>query len=847
MPQKIFFSLSLFLTAALFTAIVPVTAYSQSTIACNVSSPSSVDCGEGDIILSVTDDTIYLRPPDEIAINAVTSGTGTITATFTDKGRIISIRPDGSPATGFIATTESGDITATFDGRGSGIFMYPGIDKRATYFNGSGATFTSTSGDINVKLTNSASMFATGKYIIIPDEFPSPSPPRGLNAVTGEDGDINIELKNESSCVFGESGVVAETVSGDINIELSNALIRGIGIGGWALSATSTNGGNITISGDDTGNIASVSRNDSTAVYLDTDGEAKISGVEIWAEGASSKAVHSTGNLTVSDAKIWANHLGGDAVVANTVDVSGGMIWASELFGDAVNAQTVNVSGGMIWTNGETSYAVLAQTVNVSGGMIWTEKTNHFSHPAVNAQTVNVSGGMIWTNGANSFAAPAVNAQTVNMSGGMIWASNGDRSNTVVADTVNMSGGMIWTNGGRAAVALRSEDGQAELKVGGSAIVCGGVLSGTICTASDYGYAVRVNNPTATHGTTITTEGTGNITGRISLSDNSDVFYNNGSFTGHGNTGAGDDTVENKGTFTLTGDFEMGEGDDTFENKDSGMVTYGNHSIIAEIAPTPPTSASSTPSASGDSRFRLSSADPAPEDTTATINFGDGDDHFINNGTIIIQDTGGFNGLEKITFGENSTVMVTADSAEMTTDKPLIELEGEITAEDVKDLNIKLANPEKHSDEFSLFSETALPDSETERQTVLSMISGGLGEGSRAGVDSNGNIFVVLANSVHFNYLRNYDAMIQSAYHSDSAFSEKLRGSCYGGEAETQALSGGCLWADAGSRHTRHDTKVKYGEDAYVFAGGFSIPAGQSAVSIGAGYETSDFNAGTDT
>ncbi|MGI9559227.1 MAG: autotransporter outer membrane beta-barrel domain-containing protein, partial [Thermodesulfobacteriota bacterium] len=42
-------------------------------------------------------------------------------------------------------------------------------------------------------------------------------------------------------------------------------------------------------------------------------------------------------------------------------------------------------------------------------------------------------------------------------------------------------------------------------------------------------------------------------------------------------------------------------------------------------------------------------------------------------------------------------------------------------------------------------------------------------------------------------------------------------------------------------------TKVKYGEDAYVFAGGFSIPAGQSAVSIGAGYETSDFNAGTDT
>ncbi|MGI9558060.1 MAG: beta strand repeat-containing protein, partial [Thermodesulfobacteriota bacterium] len=428
------------------------------------------------------------------------------------------------------------------------------------------------------------------------------------------------------------------------------------------------------------------------------------------------------------------------------------------------------------------------------------------------------------------------------------------RTQTVDGDTtVFIAGGSkVFASGDMSrAISAITTSGKIDLTVGGQAEV----------RAEGEGSLAVFFTTTGSGSTKITTESGASVTGNVSLSENRDVFHNNGSFTGSGDTGDGDDVVNNKGTFTLTGDFDMGAGDDSFVNIDGGMVIGDDtHTITptpttqgagAQSSPSrhsvPDTESSITPSASGDSRFRLSSPDPSPEDTTATINFGDGDDHFINNGTIVIQDTGGFNGLEKITFGDNSTVMVTADSTEMTTDKPLIELEGEITAEDVKYLNIKLANPERHSDEFALFSETALPDSETERQAVLSMISGGLGEGSSAGVDSNGNIFIVLANSVHFNYLRNYDAMIQSAYHSDTSFSEKLRGSCYGGEAETQDLRGGCLWADAGSRHTRHDTKVKYGEDAYVFAGGFSIPAGQSAVSIGAGYETSDFNAGTDT
>ncbi len=557
----------------------------------------------------------------------------------------------------------------------------------------------------------------------------------------------------------------------------------------------------------------------------------------------------------INAAQLVGNATNIDVIVQNNSDVRLGVQSPN---GAAVYARTetgnITLSGdgtGNISSLSDNSFAAYLEggiNTSITGINVRAEGDNSIA--VASTATLLIKDAKVGTGGADSDAIRATGSVTID--GSVVSADGGNSSAVRVIYVAPPPRSQPRApHAGRSAFSGRGSGG-VELNIGNGSVVCAGVVSGSACAPGANAYAVRFEAAHGSTGNITTTIGAGgSVTGAVSLSENHDVVYNNGSFTGSGSTGEGDDTIENRGNFTLIGDFDMGEGADVFENLEGGTVVYGGGETAQSASGHSTAPGGITPSASGDSRFRLSASPPAsapspPE--TLTINFGGGDDHFINNGTIVIEETGGFNGLEKITFGENSTVMVvTADSTEMTTDKPLIELEGEITAEDVKDLNIKLANPERHSDEFALFSETALPDNEAERQAVLSMISGGLGEGSSAGVDSNGNIFVVLANSVHFNYLRNYDAMIQSAYHSDSAFSEKLRGSCYGGEAETQDLQGGCLWADAGSRHTRHDTKVKYGEDAYVFAGGLSIPAGQSAVSIGAGYETSDFNAGTDT
>ncbi|MGI9558727.1 MAG: beta strand repeat-containing protein, partial [Thermodesulfobacteriota bacterium] len=144
-----------------------------------------------------------------------------------------------------------------------------------------------------------------------------------------------------------------------------------------------------------------------------------------------------------------------------------------------------------------------------------------------------------------------------------------------------------------------------------------------------------------THAAGTTAGGTaldaGSITGILQTSARAETFENNGSFIGSGNMGDGDDAVNNRGTFTLTGDFDMGAGDDTFVNLDGGTVAGDDtHTITptpttsvsagsgAQSSPSrhsvPDTESSITPSASGDSRFRLSSAAPEREPERATIN-----------------------------------------------------------------------------------------------------------------------------------------------------------------------------------------------------------------------------------
>ncbi len=650
----------------------------------------------------------------------------------------------------------------------------------------------------------------------------------------------------------GDNGaaILAETDSGTARVDI------------WYGGTVFTNGADstaVSVSSSEFGSFvsATLSQNssiytegaNSTAVRMSIGGEgAMYMGSSVFTNGANSTAISVSGltlTAAVSGAKVWTEGADSTAIGINGVN-------SAILISYSQTDEVPLVTGGV----NSTTLISLTQADGVPAvSEIFTKGVNSAAFSAIEGTNI-----IFISNGVSTFWAEEANSTAV----------KADVDGYVDFELAS-AGSKAWVNGSNSsAVSFKNINGSMALTVARDATVCGGVFAGATCTEGGADvYAVRFETADgATASTKITTRSTGgSIVGKISLSETRDVFYNNGTFTGSGTTGGGDDRVENKGTFTLTGDFDMGAGDDTFVNKDGASVTYDSSQILGGTVSTegdgggsmriasasspsrhsvPDTESSITPSASGDSRFRLS-ASPPPAPTTG-IDFGSGTDHFINNGTITITSAGGFNGLDTITFGENSTLVVSASPGEMN-DKPLINLEGEITAEDIKGISIEFDNPARHSAEFAMFSENAIPDGEAERQAILGMIREGLGEGENARMSADGNIFITLVTREHMDYLRNYDAILQSAYYADNAFSEKLRGGCYGGGgAETQDLSGGCVWADTDGRYTRQNAdNAKYGEDAYVFSGGFTIPSGKSAISIAAGYETSDFEIGADT
>ncbi|MGI9558542.1 MAG: hypothetical protein ACR2NQ_02585, partial [Thermodesulfobacteriota bacterium] len=215
----------------------------------------------------------------------------------------------------------------------------------------------------------------------------------------------------------------------------------------------------------------------------------------------------------------------------------------------------------------------------------------------------------------------------------------------------------------------------------------------------------------------------------------------------------------------------------------------------------------------------------------------------------VIEEAGRFDGLDKFSFGENSTLVVSADPEEMA-DKPLIDIEGTITAEDVKGFNVEVEVPGTHITEYTIFEADDLPDGE-ERQEVVERLSAAAGERVSVETDGDGNLFVI-ATSHKDTSLDVYDALIQSAYRSDRNFADKLARGCgisgaASDEIEGEFWTGGCVWATSGGRYTRHTSAIEYDEDVYSFTGGFSAPFSGVLVSIAGGYEISDIDASSET
>ncbi len=358
--------------------------------------------------------------------------------------------------------------------------------------------------------------------------------------------------------------------------------------------------------------------------------------------------------------------------------------------------------------------------------------------------------------------------------------------------------------------------------------------------------------------------GQGGIHGHISGTSHIDQIYVNGlsgssiiAFTGSGDLGRGADIVSIKNAgWRFTGTFAMGDGDDTLSLSGASYSGTGCFSSVELGGHTSSLCASRRRSASsgGDGRFRLGSAEPVevvetePESAFILLDFGEGEDSFMFDGTWEVDRGTSMNGLEKMTFGENATLVIMADPESVAGD-PLIDLEGTITAEDIEGFNVEVDVPGTHVTEYTIFEAEALPDGE-ERQKVADRLSAAAGEMVSVETDGDGNLFL-RATSHKDTSLDVYDALIQSAYRSDRNFADKLARGCGTGGAASDEMGGdfwtGCVWATSGGRYTRHTSAIQYDEDVYSFTGGVSAPFSGVLVSVAGGYEISTIDASAET
>ncbi len=569
----------------------------------------------------------------------------------------------------------------------------------------------------------------------------------------------------------------------------------------------------------------------------------------VFANGAKSNAILIGGRVGVTYTRV-----SGGSQVYTTANDSHAMAVVDGFYGFG---STISIdSGARVFTNGARSVAVNINSYDRIG-------------------VVNVNAADVYTTGADSTT--------------ILIEEKDDDPNVGESEAeLHMYNGANVSASGMNSVAVSLRSGsyaryQSLLRIFEGALLCGGVIDenrNCIVTPANNVIALQVgdewdNNDVGLDnwgtivgkvtlsdvGDTFTNKDTGLLTiiGSFDTGDGDDIFTNEGTFIGNASMGADDDEVYNEdtGTITIITSFDTGSGSDIFQNRGTingaGSVIHDSSDTVTGLPPSsspPPSSqsapahgAQSTPSEGGGNRFRLSSATPEREPERATINFGEGDDHFINEGTIVLAGAGGFNGLDKITFGANSTLVVSADPEEMT-GKPLINLEGTISAEDIEGFRVRVDVPGTHITEYTIFEADDLPDGE-ERQEVVERLNAEIGERGSVQTDGDGNLFLT-AMSLKDASLDIYDSLIQSAYRADRSFATKLSSGCGYGSAASDEIDGdfwtGCVWATSGGRYTRYSSAINYDEDVYTFTGGVSAPFNSILVSVAGGYEISNLD-----
>ncbi len=788
-------------------------------------------------------------------------------ATETSGASVLSVDASGS--------TERTEITLVGDSRieavGSGVVSQVGngetkiiiSDKSRVVTGGSGDTIKATSVDGAIGLYVNGAAAAADAPLENPDSAYVSSGQSNTNTVRLQtrNGSTTVSLQGGAQVIAGfpqygtaARAIHANSADGDINIALggtSQVAMRGHFLADAIVAETRNGDISFSMSGDsrlsvipDRSSAFSGVSSGSGDVAITVSGQAKV-----WAVQKQSHALYGvsgSGNVLIRQAShstaVYTEGIGSTAIRASaggnaSIETSGILFVNGDNRSTAAHASSSSAnarvdiifrtpSGGtpaVRYANGTQSKYAVAE----SAGADATVNSYHSSSSDV-THVISLPGGQAEGLNATTTGAPRTNPQT-----GASAVSVHDIEATVRLGgrtLVNASG-----TGGKAIIA-RADTGYANVIIDeGSAVYAKGAAGATS--------GIGISASTANGGAFVWVDGTVNVTGGKAIKMSA------GAKGWSGTLGYDNRIVTINATGKVYGDI------DTSAVVGGASVTIAAGGTYEGTNIT--TSSRRSASSGGDGRFRLGSAGTAefvetePEKSGGgSLNFGDSDgDTLTVNGTLVISGGETINGLEKISFGANSTLVITADPESVAGD-PLIDLEGTITAEDVEGFNVEVEVPGAHVTEYTIFEAEALPEGE-ERQEVADRLSAEIGERITVETDENGNLFL-RATSHKDTSLDVYDALIQSAYRSDRNFADKLARGCgisgaASDEIEGEFWTGGCVWATSGGRYTRHTSAIQYDEDVYSFTGGFSAPFSGVLVSIAGGYEISDIDASSET
>lgn len=340
---------------------------------------------------------------------------------------------------------------------------------------------------------------------------------------------------------------------------------------------------------------------DSVGVDANVEGDLLVSVEEITTTGEESHGVIATsllGDVTVDLGTLSATGLDaggiyalaeGDATVTfdSVTTANTGII--AEAFGDD---SVVDISGGSVATTQDGAIGIdiiSASTATVDVDSIATEGDNATGLSLLagaGASTADLSVGSITTEGDNAIG---------------VVATTTDDLDAATADDLFVTVGDVTTGGdGSTAVLATTLSGDATVTVNGDIVTTGPNSDGVVVnSASDATVNVGTGGTfdiTDGDSISLTSVGTSTLNNAGTIGDNETGFAviaaggpvtinNSGSLTSDILLTAGDDVLNNSGTFDVGVDPDFGAGVDTFNNTNTGVILVGN-GATATVSPT---------------------------------------------------------------------------------------------------------------------------------------------------------------------------------------------------------------------------------------------------------------------